>query len=258
MTRTLAPFLNDTFLLAVPYLHRLKSLTLSGSSDNLLQLTGYLGSPDPFSRRYVSCTCSNHFPRSSDNLANISHMTSVNLSPGVGFLTRLQGPSVGFYMYGSHHHLLHPPILDSRISSPSTTEKWAIGYYDDSVGLKIEEPSPYQTLLMTDLRTLTLTNCIDLFFVLALDPNNNALNIVACPGLMTCSIYPERSGGVLYRRAVGDDEGTGCKRCKVIDHCSRLPTTHTSGEHTLAQVLRLACRKQVRRWTTAQIGRSSR
>ena len=100
--RTLAPIPNNAFLLAVPYLHRLKSLTLSGSSDNPLQLTGYLGSSDPFSRnsrhqgfrrqlhRYRAhrfwrkplvvtqvVHVQNHFPRSIDNLANISHITSI-------------------------------------------------------------------------------------------------------------------------------------------------------------------------------------
>lgn len=41
------PFLNDAFLLTIPHLGRLKNLTLSGSSDNLLQLTKYFCSPAP-------------------------------------------------------------------------------------------------------------------------------------------------------------------------------------------------------------------
>lgn len=42
-----APFRNDAFLLAVPHLDRLRSLILSGSSNNLLQLTKYFRSPAP-------------------------------------------------------------------------------------------------------------------------------------------------------------------------------------------------------------------
>jgi len=40
-------YLNDAFLLTVPHLGRLGSLTLSGSSDNLLQLTKHFASPAP-------------------------------------------------------------------------------------------------------------------------------------------------------------------------------------------------------------------
>ena len=51
-------FLNDAVLLTVPHLGRLKSLTLSGSSNNLLQLTQYFGSPAPILEKVkLSFTC---------------------------------------------------------------------------------------------------------------------------------------------------------------------------------------------------------
>ena len=51
-------FLNDAVLLTVPHLGRLKSLTLSGSSNNLLQLTQYFGSPAPILEKLkLSFTC---------------------------------------------------------------------------------------------------------------------------------------------------------------------------------------------------------
>ena len=45
------PFLNDAFLLTVPHLGRLGSLTLSGSSDDVLQLTKYFASPAPLLKK---------------------------------------------------------------------------------------------------------------------------------------------------------------------------------------------------------------
>jgi len=45
------PFLNDAFLLTVPHLGRLKSLTLSGSSDNLIDLLPYFDSPTPLLKK---------------------------------------------------------------------------------------------------------------------------------------------------------------------------------------------------------------
>ena len=52
------PFLNDAFLLTVPHLGRLKSLSLSGSSNDLLELTRYFGSPAPLLEKLkLSFTC---------------------------------------------------------------------------------------------------------------------------------------------------------------------------------------------------------
>ena len=72
------------------------------------------------------------------------------------------------YMVPATIYSIHPYWIP-EFSSPSTTERLAIGYYDGSVDLKIEEPSPCQTLLMTGLRTVTSINCIELPFILALD-----------------------------------------------------------------------------------------
>ena len=46
-----APFLIDAFLLTVPHFGRLGNLTLSGSSDNLLQLVKYFDSPAPLLKK---------------------------------------------------------------------------------------------------------------------------------------------------------------------------------------------------------------
>lgn len=42
---------------------------------------------------------------------------------------------------------------------------------------------------MTNLRTLTLTNCLDLPFVLALDPKQNSSGTILCPKLEELFLY---------------------------------------------------------------------
>ena len=138
-----------------------------------------------------------YLPRSPDNLGNISHITSINLSFYLGPSMQLHGPSGELRMVGTTYFLA--PMLDSQTlrflhKFPiSSTESLAILRYTTSADSNTEESAAYQTLLtMNDLRTLTLTNCINLSFILALNPNHNPSNIVLCPKLEKLALYVQR------------------------------------------------------------------
>jgi len=155
----------------------------AGASATLEFEFGYEGFPIP-----------DHLPSSLDNLGNIAHITSINLDFNLGPALRLKGPSGNLYMVGVSHYL--HPMLDSRTlrflpKFPiSSTESLTIARYATSAGSNTEESAAYQTLLtMNDLRTLTLVNCINLSFILALDPNHNASNTVLCPKLEKLLLY---------------------------------------------------------------------
>ena len=141
-----------------------------------------------------------HFPRPIDNLANISHITSINLRFDSRILMQIKGPSGGLHVAADQMYMHYPPpILDSPILRSlnelpiSTTERLMIIHYDGSADPKIEESSAHQTLLlMNSLRTLTLINCTDLSFILALNPIHNTSNVVACPKLVELVLYIQR------------------------------------------------------------------
>ena len=278
-----ATYLNDAFLLVVPHLSRLKSLSLSGSSDNLLQLTKHFGSPAPLLEKLkitsaraetlviqgaifdgylsslrelrlsrvitnlawgnlsnlrtfdlrqvagdkISVTrlldlfeCApllrkihlrDAFPNSSDappgrvvllpktleTLENVSSITSINLSFDPGIFLRVDGPSRSHYTFGHWHGGgPSPSIVDTRVLQSltlfrlSAVERLSITEYSAAPPKKTEKSSVYQTLLlMNDLRTLTLTNCLNLPFVFALNPNLNPSRTVACPKLEELVLY---------------------------------------------------------------------
>lgn len=89
-----------------------------------------------------------------------------------------------------------PPVLDLRLLRSlnefpiSTTETFAITLHDGSADPKTEESGTYQTLLlMSNLRILTLIDCIDLTFVFVLNPDRNTPNVVVCPKLEELILY---------------------------------------------------------------------
>ena len=76
-------------------------------------------------------------------------------------------------------------ILKSLNKFPiSTTERLAITGYTASTDPKIGESGAYEILLLLDnLRTLTLIDCDNASFILALNPDCNASNAMLCSGL---------------------------------------------------------------------------
>jgi hypothetical protein len=137
-----------------------------------------------------------YVPGSLDNLRNISHVTSVILDFSLGMAIQLKGPSGGLYVLGRWvGGGLTPPILDHRILRSltqlhiSTTARLAIIQYGTLVHSKTEK-SAYQTLLlMSNLRTLTLSDCDDPSFIFALNPDHSTANTVVCPELEELVLY---------------------------------------------------------------------
>ena len=135
-----------------------------------------------------------YLPESLDNFRNVSHITSVNLDFDVGPAMRLNGPSGGLHMAGSSGFF--PPMLEEQTLRLinwfpiSTTKSLTVSLYRVSADPNTEESAAYQLLLpMKDLRTLTLMNCTNLSFILALNPNHNTSNEVLCPKLEELVLY---------------------------------------------------------------------
>ena len=148
-----------------------------------------------FKLNHNSTPISHYFPTPLDNLNNISHITSIDLSFNSGVAMRLKGPSGGLRVLGTWiNGGSPPPVLDLRLLRSlnefpiSTTETFAITLHDGSADPKTEESGTYQTLLlMSNLRILTLIDCIDLVFVL--NPGRNTPNVVVCPKLEELILY---------------------------------------------------------------------
>lgn len=142
---------------------------------------------------------SDYLPTPLDNLSNISRITSVNLSFQSGMAMRLGGPNGGLYVVGTcASGGSAPTTLDAKIlrylnKFPiSMTEMLAVTLHDGSADLdrEIEESGAYRTLLlMNNLRTLTLTGCINLSFISALNPDCNTSHTTVCPKLEELIFY---------------------------------------------------------------------
>lgn len=138
-------------------------------------------------------------PRSLDNLGNISQIPSIHLTYTSGVTLWFEAPSGGLSMVGTWYGEGSPPliaehqVLWSLNRFPiSTTESLTIAQCDVPVCPKTEESAAYQTLLlMNNIRTLTLVDCLNLPFIFALDPNKNTSNTVVCPKLEKLVLYTQ-------------------------------------------------------------------
>ena len=138
-----------------------------------------------------------YFPKSIDNLNNISHVTSVGLNLSFGMDMRLSGPREGLYVLGTWAGGgFTPAILDDRIPRTlnkfpiSTAERFTLVQCDAPIRPETEESTAYRTLsLMNDLHTLTLVDYPNLSFIFALNPDLNASNTVLCPKLEEIVLY---------------------------------------------------------------------
>jgi hypothetical protein len=143
-------------------------------------------------------------PETLANLNNLSHITTIYLHFGaMKKCVRLTGPSGGLCIIAcgedltiSRHsvdlrilHSLPPPIL-------STTRRLAISKWKAPNPAEVETDTVSQTLSsMNNLRTLILTKCHDLPFILALDPEKNASKAVLCPNLEKLVLYTRSRDG---------------------------------------------------------------
>jgi len=170
---------------------------------SLLQEFGFHGDRSPLP---------DFLPRSLGNLENVS-ITSV--SPCLGEVekrVRLDGPSGALRMLGhsiDQDEPTPPSVLDSRIVRSlgpfvlSGTQRLAIMKYKPLTMNNIDQSTPYYILLRTeDLRTLTLTQCNNLPFILALTLNQSPSKRVLCPMLRELVLYVEELESLNIRELV--------------------------------------------------------
>jgi len=143
-----------------------------------------------------------YLPNPLDRLHNLSYVTAVNLRlASEQRSVRLSGPSGELYMVGRWTRGGDKPydgigaFLRSLSRFDISRTQWL------TVTLYRFQPSSlpttgwtiYQTFLsMKDLRTLTLSRCNNLTFILALNPSKNPSKTILCPKLEEIILYIER------------------------------------------------------------------
>ena len=139
-----------------------------------------------------------YFPETPPNLKNLTHVTAVNLcfrlrNKYVG----LSGPSGSLHLdiywgvQGIDSYTMDRRILHSRgLPILSTTQKLTVSEYGHFHQNDPKRCPVFKALTSaTDLRTLTLTECNNLPFILALDPEKNPSKSVLCPKLEQLILY---------------------------------------------------------------------
>jgi len=143
-----------------------------------------------------------YLPNPLDRLHNISHITAVNLRlASERRSVRLSGPSGELYMVGRWTRGSDKPydgtgaFLRSLSRFDTSRTQWLTVtlYPFQPSNLPTTGWSIYQTFRsMKDLRTLTLSRCNNLAFILALDPSKNPSKTMLCPKLEEIVLYIER------------------------------------------------------------------
>ena len=139
-----------------------------------------------------------YLPEKYPNLRNLTHITAVNLRlhPREKYM-RLSGSNGGLRLLAcwgpqeTDSYTMDCRILHSLgLSILSATQKLTISGYDHLEQNDPERCPVFQALSSTtNLRTLTLTECNNLPFVLALDPEENPSESILCPKLEELVLY---------------------------------------------------------------------
>ena len=140
-----------------------------------------------------------YLQETSVNLKNLSHITAINLHlHEIEKYMRLSGPSGELRVSARVEGAIFAWTRDRQILLSlgprilSTTQRLAVSKYDHPKSPGIEECPVFQTLsAMTNLRTLVLTECDNLPFILALNPDKNSSKLVLCPNLEELVLYVE-------------------------------------------------------------------
>ena len=191
-------------------LSSLKKLTIIAAQPTYSILLNHLSIPSgsllvlefDFSR--VTSPVSDFLPKPSENIDLLSEVTTINLLfEVVGKYLRLDRPNGETYVFGHHvsaanipSHLVDRQILRSIDKSIlSTTRKLAISKLN-LPPFQIGESQTFLTLRsMKNLRTLVLTKCHNLPFILALNPGETPSNLVICPKLKDLVLYTKEWNG---------------------------------------------------------------
>ena len=143
-----------------------------------------------------------YLPEVSPNLKNLSHITAVNLYFGpMRKYVRLSGPSGSLRLLASPDFSEHrrinestaeDEVLRSLVPILSKTQRLVVSGYTESDPADAENcPLLRFFSSVHNLRTLTLTECNNLPFVLALNPEDNPTKVVLCPKLEEILLYVE-------------------------------------------------------------------
>ena len=139
-----------------------------------------------------------YLPERSPNFSNLSHITAINLLfDHDRKLARFGGPSGSVCVFAKLEERMTPLYpLDRRIlrsigrPTLSTIQRLAISKYRDPRRSGTEECPVLQALSSThNLRTLTLIDCNDQPFILALNPRKNPSNLIFCSNLRELVLY---------------------------------------------------------------------
>ena len=177
----------------IPLPH-LKSFVTSTSSSHPLLLHRHLRIPIGASVICKLSVCGEefpllvHLPQLSPNFSNLSPITTINTtSDGDRKVVQLCGPNGCLRLIAEWDIQVTPANMYCKIlrsidhSTLSKIHRLMISDYNHQTPAKIEECPVFQTLSLTNnLRTLVLSNCDNLPFILALDPQRNPSNLIPC------------------------------------------------------------------------------
>ena len=172
-------------------------------------------------------------PKDLKNLKHLSNITSIDLNFDEGVYLQLGGPSgnhdiLGDWIgYGCPSASAGRRVLQSLDVFPVlAVEKLTISHWEftTSPSVTVEESSIYHTLhLMTNLRTLTLTACVNLRFISVLNPKENGSGTVICPKLEQLIVYVERKDRFFFKALLAmaeERDFRGAKLENVTITCS--------------------------------------
>ena len=145
-----------------------------------------------------------HLPDKSPNFENLSHITMVNVHFASGVkAVRFGGPSGNLRLECDleEWRIVSPATVDHQILRPigpprlPSIQRLAVSEYFHHPKAGVEECPIFQTLSSLDtLRTLVLSNCNNLTFILALNPDKNKSALVPCSHLEELVLFiPEHS-----------------------------------------------------------------
>jgi len=152
---------------------------------------------------------------------------------------QLHGPSGGLYVFGSWICGDACPHTGTArflrfLNRFDTSRCRRLGNTQCSIhpnpSIPVEKWATYQFLLpMGDLRTLTLTESINLLFILTLNPNKNPEKIVPCPNLEEVILYVNRPGGFYIDELLSMAEERASRGAKlsaitIVSTCALTPT----------------------------------
>ena len=139
-----------------------------------------------------------YLPETFVNLRNLSHVTMVNLNfAAAKKFVQLGGPSGWLRILAQwKDEAVSQYTMDRRIlcsldpPTLSTAQRLAVSMYQHPRPVKVEKCPVYRTLSsMNYLRTLVLTKCDNLPFILALTPKENPSELLLCPNLEELTLY---------------------------------------------------------------------